>query len=90
MITDILDMFEPMSWTSHGRQSIQFNFLATVDGHSDKGHGPVVKLNPDEHSEFMWVGSHADFTEQAGAEALMTEQMHEVVKNAFRCYERQR
>lgn len=72
---EVVGEFDQMTWTSrNGKQSVQVNYVVEV---TEAAEETVVKLNPDEHSEWMWVkADHIDGLQ-------MTTEMRKCVRDAF-------
>lgn len=71
VVHDIIAEIKPMTWESKTRTNIRLNYVVNVQPMV------MVKLNPDEHSNWVWA-------EEGDVEALeMTLEMREVVQNAF-------
>ncbi|KAF6741812.1 NUDIX hydrolase domain-like protein [Ephemerocybe angulata] len=51
-VTEVLGTFEGFEYETKGGKSVQFNFLVRVN----EGKGAAVKLNPEEHDTYAWVG----------------------------------
>jgi len=64
-----------MTWTSkNGKQSVQLDDVVEVKEAAEE---TVVKLNPDEHSEWVWAGA-------GQVDGLkMTPEMRNCVRDAF-------
>ncbi|KAJ9190812.1 hypothetical protein DTO164E3_9160 [Paecilomyces variotii] len=72
VVSEIIGELEPMTWESKTKSNIQLNYVVTVEP------GVTVKLNPDEHTEWLWV-------QEGQIDSLfMTEEMKKVVQNAFK------
>lgn len=71
IVAKIIGEIEPMTWESKTRSNVQLNYVVTVQ------QGTTVKLNADEHSDWLWV-------QEGQVEALyMTTEMKKVVQDAF-------
>jgi 8-oxo-dGTP pyrophosphatase MutT (NUDIX family) len=77
IVEKVLGEFEELFWDSRsGKKNIQMNYAVTV-----KENIPI-KLNPDEHSEWMWA------TAEQCMELLMTPAMRKVLSDSFRFAEK--
>ncbi|KAI9771998.1 MAG: hypothetical protein M1840_001286 [Geoglossum simile] len=72
VVDGVLGEFDELFWDSRkGKKNVQFNYVVTVKEFTE------IKLNADEHSEWMWVN-------KGGIDdLLMTPAMNKVLKDAF-------
>ncbi len=73
IVEEVLGEFEELYWESKksGKQNVQLNYAVTVK------EGMPIKLNPDEHSDWLWA------TEDQIETLLMTPAMLKVLKDSF-------
>ncbi|KAJ5638910.1 hypothetical protein N7528_001300 [Penicillium herquei] len=72
IVDQILGEFDELYWNSRrGNKNIQLNYAASI-----KPDMPI-KLNPDEHSDWLWVAEEQIDT------LLMTPAMRKVLEDAF-------